>query len=360
MDETLDEDFGLAEPEHLETMFDALIDTVSGNESLSLTVAQSYAMSVLGSSGMATRADMVTGVEGFFSAIGTGASKVWEYIKKMFQGIWNWFFGKKEKPLTITEQTEAMIKANQESLQAWAANDAVNREKFRESMKGMDASIADFLKTGGFGGSSKAEAEKAREQIAEMLALPPGSAPRYAKEVMAVVVKLNSRTQQAMDELCKRALADHSQYTAIVNEDHTAAFAGTIYAPNYHLFKDWAKEFSSKSIEPLVSIPKGMSRIEDGAHKQAELLKVISMLKSEIGAISTSFKSDAIAKQKHLEEVLNKPNLQNDGKFKKDLAACKLFLSLTTRHIKQLEKTQETVKRLSNMIMRLFGLTSAK
>lgn len=359
MDVALDDDIGLAEPEHLETMFDALIDTVSGNESLSLTGAQQYAMSVLGSSGAATRAEMITGVEGFFSAIGDGVQKIWDYIKKMFQGIWDWFFGKKEKGPSITEQTEQMIKANQESLRAWAANDAVNREKFHESMKGMDASIAEFLKTNSVG-NNKAEAEKAREQIAEILALPPGSAPKY-KEVVATFVKLNSRTRRAIDDLCEQAVASNKQYIDLIHTQNWDAFTGTSYEGNYRDFQKWSKEYDGKIDNSAIWAPKGMTRIEDGVQYQHELGAITSTIKSEIGAISTSFKSDVIHKIKNLENVIAKNgNPVNAEQFKKDLTACKLFLSLTTRHIKQLERTLEILQRLSNMIMRLFGLRPSK
>lgn len=359
MDVALDDDIGLAEPEHLETMFDALIDTVSGNESLSLTGAQQYAMSVLGSSGAATRAEMITGVEGFFSAIGDGIQKIWAYIKKMFQGIWNWFFGKKEKGPSITEQTESILKANEASLQAWARTDARNSEEMSKQFKAMAETLDAFRKGGST--SEQHQAEAAKEQLQKALALPAPEQARVIKEVAHVVVKLNSRTRRAIDDLCEQAVASNKQYVDLINTQNWDAFTGTSYEGNYRDFQKWSKEFDGKIDNSAIWAPKGMTRIEDGVQYQHELGAITSTIKSEIGAISTCFKSDVIHKIKNLENVIAKHgNPVNAEQFKKDLTACKLFLSLTTRHIKQLERTLEILQRLSNMIMRLFGLRPSK
>jgi len=88
--------YGLVDGPHIEIAFEALNDTmeqeVTGVESL--TQAQQYMHGVLSASGALTRAE-VNGSEGFFSKIGDGLKKTWEYIKKMFKNIWGFFFKKK-------------------------------------------------------------------------------------------------------------------------------------------------------------------------------------------------------------------------------------------------------------------------
>lgn len=88
--------YGLVDGPHIEIAFEALNDTleqeVTGVESL--TQAQQYMHGVLGASGALTRAE-INGSEGFFSKIGDGLRKTWEYIKKMFKNIWGFFFKKK-------------------------------------------------------------------------------------------------------------------------------------------------------------------------------------------------------------------------------------------------------------------------
>lgn len=361
MDEALDEDFGLAEPEHLETMFEALEDTlVAGTESLSLTAAQSYALTVLRSSGDVTRADLVTGTEGFFSAIGEGAAKIWAYIKKMFQGIWDWFFGKKESGPSITEQTENMLKANQESLKNWARADAANSEAMAKQFSSVADMLDDLMKTGDT--SEQNKAREAKVELHKALTLQPGQRAHAVKEATEVVVKLNRRVQRAIEELCHQGIESNKQYLALVNEDHSASFNGTGYADDYAKFKEWSKGFEKVSVAPYLNIPKGLTKLEHAERAQGDLLKVIGDIKLEIQGISSTFKSSVIGKIKKLEELLSRNNLSptNSDKFRKDLTACKIFLGLTTRHIKQLERTQELVKRLSNMIMRLFGLRPSK
>lgn len=94
---SLDSFNGLPAPDHIETIFQGVIDTVTGNEGF--TYSQVYLHAAMGADGsLSTR----TGVEGFFSALGNGLAKVWEYIKKMF----SWIFGgtfKKEADEKVKE-----------------------------------------------------------------------------------------------------------------------------------------------------------------------------------------------------------------------------------------------------------------
>jgi hypothetical protein len=83
------------EVSHVEAMMDGVLDSLQGTESLDLTYAQRYVIAVLDSNDI-TRSS-VTGTEGLLSSIGDGLAKAWEYIKKMFTSIWDFFFGKKNK-----------------------------------------------------------------------------------------------------------------------------------------------------------------------------------------------------------------------------------------------------------------------
>lgn len=88
-DEMLEEEYvEVPEPEHVSTVMEGLIDTVTGNEGF--TYAQHYLHSCVQSSGgISSR----TGTEGFFGSIGNGLKAAWDYIMKMFKSIWNFFFG---------------------------------------------------------------------------------------------------------------------------------------------------------------------------------------------------------------------------------------------------------------------------
>lgn len=360
MDMTLDtsteDDIGLAEPEHIEMMFDALDDTISGTESYSLTSAQLYAQSVLLSNRMATRADMVSGVEGFFSKIGDGVKAIWEYIQKLFKGIWNWFFGPKEKKMSILEETEAHIKASQERL-AGIAN-ARGQAISDSFMKTMREHLAAAEKNG-----TPEEKKKAEEGIQLLqLGYEKGHKEFKIKEVVEIAIKINSRGQKALDEICERAANEYKGYISLIEHDHSDKFSGTAFEDDYKNYRKWTLEHKDKPLDAYIKIPKGINSLHAVTAAQDSLQKVIKDLESERSGISSTFKAAAIDRIKSLEEKVKRPEMQehNREKFRKDLTACKLFLSLTTQAIKQIERTAENVKRIDDSLLRLCGLKPTK
>jgi len=101
------------EAEHVETVFDALIDTVDGNEGLNLTQAQVYLNGVMLANGLMT-SRQYAGQEGIFETIGNGIQKVWEYIKSLFRKI---FGGEKKKDAQAqTKKLEDKIEKTEEKL----------------------------------------------------------------------------------------------------------------------------------------------------------------------------------------------------------------------------------------------------
>lgn len=93
MDQVYDQEEASAyvDPDHIGLVFDGLLDTVSGSESL--TAAQVYLNGVMLANGIVTRRE-IAGNEGIFQSIGDGLKKVWEYIKSLFRKI---FGGEKKK-----------------------------------------------------------------------------------------------------------------------------------------------------------------------------------------------------------------------------------------------------------------------
>lgn len=101
------------EAEHVEMVFDGLIDTVVGTEGMNLTNAQIYLNGVMAANGLLTTQQRA-GNEGIFSTIGEGIQKVWEYIKSLFKKI----FGgdKKKNAETQTKKLEDKIEKTEEKL----------------------------------------------------------------------------------------------------------------------------------------------------------------------------------------------------------------------------------------------------
>lgn len=104
--------------QHVETVMNGLMDSLSGNEGMDLTSAQRYVHGVLYADGSVRALESydVAGNEGFFSKIGEGVGKVWEYIKKMFKSIFDFFF-KSEKKKT-EEKVDAALKEAEAELAA--------------------------------------------------------------------------------------------------------------------------------------------------------------------------------------------------------------------------------------------------
>ncbi|MNM27163.1 hypothetical protein D3C81_376480 [compost metagenome] len=359
MDEQFEqlEDIGIVEPEHIEQMVDALADTVVGTESYSLTGAQTYAIAVLQSAGMITRQEAVAGNEGFMDSIADGAKKVWEYIQKIFKGIWNWFFGPKAKGKEAPAEAAKTVKDNTTQLKNAASGSGGEElpKKVIETVEDLDRYMGDDASP-----ADKKEAADLKEKVAEIKKLAPAQQYRELKPMFTKIAKLNRRTQRAIEEACNHAVDQWKKYHEIFEKADGTVFEGTIYEENWKQLLQYGADQKSDPHEAYIRIPKNMDSLEHAMQAQADLDKVVKGIEYECRGVSSIYKSDVIRQIKHLQEVLEK-NLKDDNraKFNKDLAACKVFLGITTRMIKQMEATCEAIKRISNMIVRLFGLKPA-
>jgi hypothetical protein len=363
MDMVIDTDATeLHDSEHIDEVFTALTDTmdeVAGTEGL--TRAQTYMWGVLGASGDISYQQRVAGTEGFFSTIGDGVSKVWEYIKKMFNAILNFFgLGSAPKGMSITEETDAILKQNIANISILTGQRMDRGEAMKSQVIRTQAELDAFINYPQTSPSEKSEAQELRAKLKEVKALPAPEQQRVVKEVVERFVKINSRMQKALDEQCQRALEEYKTYQRVVTVDHSSAFVGTAFADMYSTYAAAMKHNASKEIEQWVRIPHGMRTLNDAARAQAELEKAVKELDSESTSISRGIKADVIAQIKKLEELVKRKDLRqaNQDKFNKDLKACRLILKLTTEAIKQLRATCENIRRISNMINRIFSVVT--
>lgn len=364
MDMVIDPDnTELHEAEHIDQVFTALTDTmdeVSGTEGL--TRAQTYMWGVLGASGDISHQERVAGTEGFFSTIGDGASKVWEYIKKMFNAILN-FFGLgsgTDNGQKIVQETESVLKQNQANLAVLTGQRMGNGEDLMKQVVRTQADLDAFMGFPQTTPTEKSEAQELRHKLKDIKLLPAPEQQRVVKEVVERFVKINSRMQRALDEQCQRALNEYKQYQSIVTIDHSAEFIGTAFHGMYNNYAAAMKHNASNEIEKWVRIPHGMRTLGDASRAQGELQKAIVDLESECTSISRGIKADVINEIKKLETLVKRKDLRqaNQDKFNKDLKACRLMLSLTTNAIKQLRVTCENIRRISNMINRIFSVVA--
>lgn len=364
MDMVIDSDnTELHDSEHIDEVFDALSDTltdVAGTEGLSR--AQHYMWGVLNGTGDVSYRQRIAGNEGFFSSIGEGASKVWEYIKKMFNAILN-FFGLGsggDSGKSIVQETESVLKQNQANLAALTGHRVLQGEDLAKQLHRSQADLEAFINASQTSPSEKSEAQELKHKLKDVKALPAPEQQQVIKEVVERFVKINSRMQKALDDACQRALAEYKTYQGVVTVDHSAEFVGTAFHDMYKTYAAAMKHNASHEIEKWVRIPQGMRTLNDAARTQADLQKALTELESESASISRGIKADVISQIKKLEELVGRKDLRqaNQDKFNKDLKACRLILKLTTEAIKQLRVTCENIRRISNMINRYFSVIS--
>lgn len=361
MDMVIDSDITeLHEPEHIDEVFDALTDTLSevaGTEGL--TRAQNYMWGVLGAGCDLSYKQRVAGTEGFFSSVGDGVSKVWEYIKKMFNAVLNFFgLGETKKGPSITEQTDAILKQNQANIAVLTGHRILQGEDLMKQVFRTQADLDAFMGSPQTSSSEKSEAGELRAKLKEVKALPAPEQQRVVKEVVERFVKINRRMQQGLDDACQRALDEYKTYQQLVTTDDSAVFIGTSFFEMYRNYASAMKHNASKEIEQFVRIPQGLRTLADAARAQSSLEYAIKELDSESVSISRGIKTDVIAQIKKLEELVQRKDLRaaNRDKFDRDLKACRFILKLTTIAIKQLRVTCENIRRISNMINRYFSV----
>ncbi len=358
MDMTIENsDSELYEPEHIEEVFTALTDSlapVSGTEQL--TNAQQYMWSVLGASGALTRGEQVAGTEGFFSKIGEGIKKIWEYIQNMFKNIWNWFFGSNAEGDKTISKTKEVVKKNEEHLKVLTSSTPPPKEEIAVQIIKTTEDLDRYMNEGG----NKSTGEALKAKLEEAKPLEPAEQVKIVEEVIEKFVKINTRAHRALDEQCKKALDEYKYYQELVTFDHADKFRNTAFSGMYRTYLAAMTHNASKPIDSFVKIPRDTRTLRDAERVQATLSYIIKDLESEMKSISSGIKSDCIAQIKRLEKLLNEKgmllNQATEDKFHDDLQACRLLLSLTTQAIKQLRTTCENIRRVSKMVNRLFSV----
>ena len=138
--DTTDQFDSVPSEQHVETVMTGLMDSLGGNEGMDLSAAQVYVQGVLFADGSVRGLPIanIAGNEGFFSKIGEGVSKVWEYIKKMFKSIFDFFF-KSEKKKT-EEKVDAALKEAEAELAA--LDKPVPEAKVKEVLKTVTTKVA--------------------------------------------------------------------------------------------------------------------------------------------------------------------------------------------------------------------------
>lgn len=361
-------DYGISTPEHLETMFEAITDTmdgVTGSEGFGLTRAQQYSFAVLGASDEISYQQRVGGNESFFGAIGDGLKALWNYIMKMFNGISAFFFGSSENSAeNKVKKATAKVDANIEALKSINVNKMVEA-----NIAPMKARLKASLTVGATDGIPHNELSAAHaildKAIAKHVDSPAATAPveevKALKEVAEKLARLNRRQKEHLMDQVNRVNKITEEFNTAVMKDESAQFEGTEFQQMYHSFRDNLQDSNALDIGAFARI----HDIKDAIAAQTIIQRMLTRDVNGQRLFIVQQKGPIINKVKLLEKQLVSAGqgkgaaFGNEPQFRKDLTACKIFLSLTTRLAKQIDACDEGLTQISNTIMQLFGMKAA-
>lgn len=199
----------VVDPDHAETVMQGVIDTVDGVESMTgtYTAAQRYLYSCLDSSDTITHNQRRDGMEGVVSAIGSGLNTMWEYIKKMFKSIWEFFFGSGEGSASSGGgSSKKVVEENTESIKEVANSTppAETVEKVEQKVKKKIKKIKESPKASS---QAKTKAKQVEEKLEKATEGKKGKEKAAAvKEAANEIVKADEEGLTEIKGICDQLL----------------------------------------------------------------------------------------------------------------------------------------------------------
>jgi phenylpyruvate tautomerase PptA (4-oxalocrotonate tautomerase family) len=214
-----------------------------------------------------------------------------------------------------------------------------------------------------FMGSSDATPAEAAQVKAIIDKVPehptPAEKAHAVKEVAEAVGRLNRRQKQHLIEQVTRVNKITEDFNTMVMKDESAQFAGTEFESMYHSFHTDLQDSNGLDIAEFSRI----HNLKDAIAAQTIITRMLHTVLGGQRLFIVAQKGPIISKVKLLEKQVaiagKRGNSAEEAQFRKDLTACKIFLSLTTRLAKQIETCDEGLKQISTTIMRLFGMAHA-
>ena len=347
----------LPEPEHLETVFQGAIDTVAGNEGL--TYAQYYVHSCLQSSNLIS---FRTGTEGFFEFVGNGLKSIWEYIKKMFSSIWNFFFGGGEE--TAEKESKKAEEAIKKAEKAVA--DVVHPPTVAKAEEIAHAATTAIVNTPA--ADVTHEVQKAQDEVKQIIAkdLSKGSASSDSEKRHAAAViakKMPALNQKKVISLQARfvKLVDSSNafYDHFAESNHEALFKGTNLEQPYTHFMVGAKDSSVPMATEKVSAKSRSLRTPEEAMVVLQALEVLRKAYNDDVHLVNSRKSELTGSMKHLEERIkhHEGNGKDPQGLRKSLDLNKAWFDKILKLGIQLKTGLSSLTSLAKEVSKIFGIS---
>ena len=347
------ENYGQIDNGHLETMFVAMDDTiggVTGSEGFGLTRAQHYAYAVLGASDGLTRQQKVDGNESFFGSIGDGLKAAWEYIKKLFNSIYSFFFGTKEESASrVIADTDKSIANAQKAMQARTVT--------------LDADLTQSIKKMAADPATSPPDKKEAEVLVEELQATPPPKPAEVKHIAEKFAKINHKQQQKLRtglKLVKEKGMALIVHIAKLHDDvETHAGANESYTFYKHLITEIYNNDISAIRSAIAHIDDAMF-VTDMSHG-ARALEVLQHQMKTVDSINSYIKANKHNLEHRIaqcEKALTWSDKHADRKAgaRAELAVAKDMMIAINSTVGYVHTTCLTIQGLCDTVCRIFGL----
>jgi hypothetical protein len=358
----------VAEPEHFDMVLQGTLDTLEGMESLrtTYTKAQEYLYSCLNTSESLSYQQRVDGMESVFSNIGEGLGTAWEYIKKLFKTVWEYFFGSGDNTVEAkAEKTEKVIEKNEKQLKTLAGSGKTEaqvegiRKKVKEKAKKIQADPQ-------ASSSDKAVATDVIKKIDE------GNVKSTSQKEMDIgamcerLAKIDKKSRQALIKRIGETENLRKSYAGYVEKDRSDDIGNGRFKSMYKVFRETLKQgtFTTK-IPDLIKVD-SITTILNAATTQDKLLKAVED-HGKFAKFIASEKTEFQTEIKALEEALAKKGkgsgqgevngeaYKNKGEVSARLKAANAALSIVNATAGYQTKMLDSLEKLSDSVKDIFG-----
>lgn len=348
------ENYGQIDNDHLETMFIAMDDTiggVTGSEGFGLTQAQHYAYAVLGVSDSLTRQQKVDGNESFFGSIGDGLKAVWEYIKKMFKSISNFFFGSTHADVG----TQVIADADKRIADA---------QKAIQGMKvTFNADLTQSIKKMAADPETSPSDKKEAETLVETLHTTPPPSPSQVKHVAERFAKINSKQQKKLQrglvQVKEKADSLISYISKLHNETGTHAAGGE----SYTVYKAIIDELFSHHVGAVRSAVNHLdgAMIVSDMGQGARLLVVLKQQLKTVESLNSFIKANKHNLEHRVtqcEKVLGfkGDHVERKAEARAELGVAKDLMTAVNSTATYIHNTCRTMEGLCDTVCHIFGI----
>jgi hypothetical protein len=352
-------DDSIPDSPHVEIMFDALNDTVSGTEGMVLTPTQIYAAGVLGAN------NYRAGNEGFFGSIASGAKAVWDYIVKMFKSVWEFFFNR--DAAAEVKEAKQEVQANAEALvSAGASVNAEGADKAIAKAKTMAHAIEN--------GEHNVDPQKTRDWLASLVEGEPAerkaAAEKVVKEIYSKIGTYNEKGGRKVKAAAEKVVRLNSSFLTWfekegnkrsslgVNHNDESAAAKTLAESFFSVIKKFVEHHKTSASTSALSGE--IKTLDDGKHIQTEItasIEALGQLIRECNAYTGKIKGAMSDVEKQLGST--KPGSDGHDKHTKELQYLRGIMSVSAAVATYIKKSIEAEKEYSNAINKMFFVHEA-